>query len=228
MLDYFKRKLIGRYYSINELDKQLERYLNYDFGFFVELGANDGFSQSNSLYFEKKRKWRGILVEPSLHNFFLCKQRRSKNNHVYCNACVGFEYKEKYVDIRYADLMSISEKLDLDIFDQHSHMENARKHLAKNEEIVCFGALAATLDSLLKRSKAPREIDFMSLDVEGAELEVLKGIDYTEYSFKYMLIEVRDLDRIESFLKPRGYELEKQFSSHDYLFKHVVQPPLVG
>jgi len=44
------------YASINDLDKQLEHYLDYDNGFFVELGANDGINQSNTLYFEKKKK----------------------------------------------------------------------------------------------------------------------------------------------------------------------------
>ena len=62
-------KLKGGYFARDELDKQLEQYVNYDNGFFVELGANDGFSQSNSLYFEIKRNWRGVLIEPTPHNF---------------------------------------------------------------------------------------------------------------------------------------------------------------
>ena len=73
----------------------------------------------------------------------------------------------------------------------------------------------------MEKSKAPKEIDFLSLDVEGAELAVLKGIDFDKFLFKYMLIEVRDIKRMESFLRQHGYILEKQFSSHDYLFKHI-------
>ena len=53
-LNYLVIKLKGGYFAINQLDKQLEQYVNYDNGFFVELGANDGISQSNSLYFEIK------------------------------------------------------------------------------------------------------------------------------------------------------------------------------
>ena len=63
-LNYLVRKFKGGYFSINQLDKQLEQYVNYDNGFFVELGANDGVSQSNSLYFEMKRNWQGVLIEP--------------------------------------------------------------------------------------------------------------------------------------------------------------------
>ena len=215
------RKLKGGYFSLSQLDKQLEEYVNYDDGFFVELGANDGVYASNSLYFEIKRNWRGILIEPTPNNFLLCKEQRSSENYFYCNACVGFDYEDKYVDIRYANLMSISENLELDLNDKDAHIQNAKKYLSNNEEVFSFGAVATTLNSLLKKSNAPKEIDFLSLDVEGAELEVLKGIDFDEFTFKYMLIEVRDINKMENFLNKHGYKLEKQFSSNDYLFSSV-------
>jgi len=219
--NFLVTKLKGGHFSINQLDRQLEEYVNYDDGFFVELGANDGVSQSNSLYFEVKRNWRGVLIEPSPHNFLLCKEQRSNKNHIFCNACVSKDYKEKYVDIRYANLMSISQNLELDLNDKDAHIQSGEKFLSNSEEVFSFGAVAATLNSLLKKSNAPKEIDFLSLDVEGAELEVLKGIDFDEFTFKYMLIEVRDINRMENFLNNYGYKLEKQFSSHDYLFSKI-------
>ena len=82
-LEYLARKFKGGYFAINQLDKQLEQFVNYDNGFFVELGANDGVSQSNSLYFEMNRNWRGVLIEPTPHNFLLCKEQRSKENHIF-------------------------------------------------------------------------------------------------------------------------------------------------
>ena len=60
-----RRALRGKYTGLDQLDRKLEKYVDYDYGYFVELGANDGVTQSNSLYFEKYRKWRGLLVEPS-------------------------------------------------------------------------------------------------------------------------------------------------------------------
>ena len=66
------------YSGLNKLDKKIEEYLNYDDGFFVELGANDGVTQSNTLYLEKHRKWKGVLVEPTPHNFLKCLENRSK------------------------------------------------------------------------------------------------------------------------------------------------------
>ena len=134
-LNYLMRKFRGGYYSINQLDEQLEQYVNYDNGFYVELGANDGVSQSNSRYFETKRNWRGVLIEPSPHNFLLCKEQRSTENSIFCNACVSFDYKDKYVDIKYANLMSISENLELDLDDKDAHIKSGEKFLSVNEDV---------------------------------------------------------------------------------------------
>ena len=111
------------YYGLNELDKKLEEYVNYDNGFYVELGANDGVNQSNSLYFEQHRKWRGILIEPTPHKYLACCEARSEKNAIHCNACVGFDYKDKFVEIRYANLMSVSSSLTLDLLDTDAHLK---------------------------------------------------------------------------------------------------------
>ena len=217
---FITKYFLGASFSLNKLDKKLEKYLDFDQGFFVELGANDGVSQSNSLYFELKRNWRGVLIEPSPYNFQKCIANRGLKNSIFCNACVGFEYAEKYVDMKYANLMSISNNLDLDLSNKKLHIEKAKKHLRNNEIVFSFGAKSRTLNDILDEAKAPHNIDFLSLDVEGAELEVLKGIDFEKYKFKYLLIEVRDLKKMQLFLKKYNYFLLDQFSAHDYLFKY--------
>ena len=99
-------------------------------------------------------------------------------NNIFCNACVDFDFKDKYVEMKYADLMTISNNLDLDIISMDEHIKSVEAHLKKNQPIFDFGAKAVTLTSLLNISNAPKMIDFISLDVEGAELSVLKGIDF--------------------------------------------------
>lgn len=217
--NFLMTKFKSGYFGYNNLDKELEKYVDYNNGFFVELGANDGITQSNSLYFEMKRGWNGVLVEPSPNNYFACRENRSAKNNFFCNACVGFQYKEKYVDLRYANLSTISDNLELDIIDKDKHIEDAIQHLDKKENVINFGALAKTLTDILIESKAPELIDFMSLDVEGAELEVLKGINFEKYNFKYILIEVRNFDRINNFLKEYNYSHVKKFSGYNHLFK---------
>ena len=81
------------------------------------------------------------------------------------------------------------------------------------------------LTEILKKSKAPKLIDFFSLDVEGSELNVLKGVNFREYNFKYLLIEITDIDngeyvkKIIKFLDEKDYTLQANLTSYDYLFR---------
>jgi len=203
-----------------EMDKKLETFLPHRNGFYVELGANDGALASNSYFFELKKGWQGVLIEPSPNLYLSCVKRRGEKNHIFCNACVPFEYEEKYVTMKYSDSMTISENLSLDIGDKNEFIKSGDKHLLPGERSFEFGAKAATITSLLTIANAPLLIDFLSLDVEGAELAVLQGLDFDLFNFKYMLIECRDIDRLIDFLSPRGYKFYEKLSHHDYLFSY--------
>ena len=135
------------YFAPYQLDKKLQKYLNYDYGFFVELGANDGHTESNTLFLENKRNWRGVLIEPSPQQFLSCCYYRSKpGNKLFCNACVPFNYKKEYVDIEYANLMSVSVSLKNDLKDISKE--------GKNSIVMVFAAtnLVKDLDPALLRS----------------------------------------------------------------------------
>lgn len=216
-----KRLLQGRYFSLNQLDRKLERYVNYDDGYFVELGANDGVTQSNSLHFEKYRGWRGLLVEPTPHNFIKCRKNRAARSAVFCAACISFDYPQEFVRIAYSNLMSAPVSLESDIRDPRAHARLGSQFLGDGETVFEFGAVARTLNSLLLDAHAPRLIDFLSLDVEGAELEVLKGVDHQAFRFKYILVECRDFPRLSAYLADNGYCFVEQLSGQDYLFASV-------
>lgn len=218
-----RRLLQGRYFSLNQLDRKLEAYVNYDNGYFVELGANDGVTQSNSLYFEKHRNWRGLLVEPAPQNFLKCRQNRSSRDSIYCAACVSFDYDQEFVRIAYSNLMSTPVSLESDIQDPRAHAKLGDQFLSSGETVFEFGAVARTLNSLLVDADAPKVIDFLSLDVEGAELEVLKGVDHQAYRFKYILVECRDFPRLTTYLETQGYRFVEKLSGQDYLFAGAEQ-----
>lgn len=91
-----------RYYGLNGLDQKLEAYLDYDGSFFVEIGAPDGVTQSNTPYFEQYRQWFGLLVEPAQINYVKCRANRSPNTKIFCAACVPFGYTERFVPIVYS------------------------------------------------------------------------------------------------------------------------------
>lgn len=216
----FKFFKFGRY-APYDLDIKLNKYLNYDYGYFVELGANDGFTESTTIFLEQKKNWRGILIEPSPYQFLSCCNYRSlPGNKLYCNACVPFNFKKKFVEIEYANLMSISFDIENHIIDFKKHLISGRSHVKPTARSITFGSLPRTLDSILDESNAPKTIDFLSLDVEGSEIAVLKGINFKKYKFKYMLIECRRPIIIKQYLKKHGYLIIEKMTHHDYLFAH--------
>ena len=184
------------------------------------MGANNGVDQSNTLYFEKYRGWTGILIEPVLHNYFLCKKFRSHKNKFFCNACVSFDYKDVFVPIYYSNLMSVS-KNSLQFTPQH--IKELLRHLPENESPVLFGAVAKTLNSIMLEADAPKIIDLISLDVEGAKLDVLRGVDFSAFSFAFMCIESGNIEPITEFLRVRSYRFVDKISFQDYLFAYEGQ-----
>jgi FkbM family methyltransferase len=208
-----------KYKSSYNLDKKIESYIDFNNGYFVELGANDGITYSNTYYFEKYKGWKGVLIEPIPHKYLECRKNRSKETQVFCNACVSYEYKEKFVEIIYSDFMSTSLELETDIGNPVNHALLGKQFLEEDEDIFNFGAIAKPLNNILLKANAPKQIDFLSIDVEGAEIEVLKGINHTEYRFKFICIEIRNLQKITEYLTLNNYILIGQLSPHDYLFK---------
>ena len=210
----------NKYYALDKMEKKLIKYLDFNCGYFIEIGANNGITQSNTYYFEKVKKWRGVLIEPSQNNYLLCKKNRSKANKYYCNACVSFNFKEEFVKIAYSDLVSTPINLESD---ESNPFSRAKQGLTSfmEDEIPIYGAIPKTMNEILIDSSSTRDIDFFSLDVEGAEIEVLKGIDYNKYKFRYILVESSTPNKIEDFLAKHNYRLIEKLSYHDYLFEFV-------
>jgi FkbM family methyltransferase len=203
------------YTALNELDKKIEKYLNYKDGFFIEMGANDGINQSNTRFLEKKYNWRGMLIEPS-EKFTLLKKNRSKKNIFSDVACCSFKNRGKSIKFAYYNLMTLALNLKTDV-NIKKHKINAKKFSNNSYEFIKKGM---PLNDLLSKNNTPKIIDFFSLDVEGVELEVLQGINHREYKFKYLLIEVRNFNPINSFLLKKNYILLNKFTKKDYLYKY--------
>lgn len=219
---YYDFKNIRKtYYGHHELDRKLKKYLNYKNGFFVELGANDGVRQSNTYYFEKNFNWNGLLIEPIKSKYLKCLKFRSKNNFFYNNACVSFNYTNKKIKMIYSDLMSsIDDKKINSKIDAKKHALQGEKYLIKNEKIEEVLVDTKTLNEILDEINSPKIIDFLSLDVEGSELEVLNGINFSIYNFKFILVESRDDEEIIKYLNNLNYTLIEKISKRDLFFKY--------
>jgi len=205
--------------GLNGLDRALAEHLDLSRpGFYVELGANDGLRQSNTYFLERVHGWRGVLIEPALNNFLDLIRNRSTENAFFCVACVPFDYAEEFVRMTYANLMSISTSLDTDLPDAVQHLRDGTRFLRDSREMVDFGAVSRPLSDILVEAEAPARIDLLSLDVEGAELEVLRGVDHRRHRFDRMVVECRDVTRLDAYLGVGGYRRVSQLSVHDYLY----------
>lgn len=208
-LDFYSRP------SLHEIDRKLEKYLNYRNGFFIEVGGNDGFSQSNTYYLEKLRGWQGILVEGIPELYQQCVLERS-NSKVFNYALVADDFQESYVTMRYAHLMSLVKGALKSEEAEQSHIDRGSK-IEKNTISYEIEVPARTLTSILDECQVT-EIDFLSLDVEGFELNVLKGLNLNKYRPKYMLIEARFKEEIENYISELYVQID-QLSFHDFLYK---------
>ena len=191
---FFKK--FRKFNALNGLDKKLLKYINYDNGFYIECGANDGVDQSNTWYFEKFKNWHGFLIEAHPETFNELKKNRSKKNILINKFVVANNYKSKIINISDNDLMS--------------KISNFKKE--------SFLTQTMTLTDILKKNNAPKLIDLFSLDVEGYEFNVLEGIDFNDYKFKYFLIETNNFNKLNNYLIAKKYKFTDKFSNHDFLF----------
>lgn len=215
----YTRLFYGKYFGLNNLDQVLETYLPQKNGFFVELGANDGITQSNTKYFELFKGWKGVLIEPYPPNAKKCLKYRKSSTQVFQAACVSSDYAEETVKLLYSNLMTIELGRNGDITDPIAHALDGKQFLQNNEYVHEFDAPAITLTQILLEAKAPQLIDLLSLDVEGNELQVLGGLDFEVFKFKYICVETRTQGLISHFLELRNYEFLAELSGHDYLYK---------
>ena len=112
--------------------------------------------------------------------------------------------------------------LESDFFDPITFAYLGEIFLDNSENVFTFGSVEKPLNELLLKSMAPKIMELLSLDVEGPKIEVLKGIDYKNFKFKYMCIESRDIAKLNDYLTPLGYHLLEKLSSNDYLFTNEI------
>ena len=203
--------------AFNGIDSKLEKYLPKK-GVFIEAGAHNGISESNTYYLEKIKGWKGLLVEPIEGNYKACLKNRA-NSRIFNCALVSSHYDKDFITLQYGGLMSFVKDVHADKNSYEQRMNAIEKYHTDPVEIEVE---ARTLTSLLDECSFD-QVDFLSLDVEGYEIEVLQGLDLSVYRPNFLLIECRDAEskaNLENFLGD-VYACVEKLSSRDYLYKAI-------
>lgn len=203
-------------FALNTLDLKLARYLDFNRGFFIEAGGNNGVSQSNTLYFEKYQRWTGILIEPIPDLAAECIRNRPLCIVENC-ALVPFDFSEPEIEMHYCNLMSLVKGAMKSPEKDSAHVKLGCE--VQRLETYDLRVPARTLTSILDQHSISRPIDLLSLDVEGFELSALKGLDFNRYRPQFMLIEARFREEIDAFLK-FAYDPIAELSEHDVLYRN--------
>ncbi len=172
-------------------------------GYFVEIGSADGVTFSNTFLLEKKYQWRGICIEASPSYFELLKSIR---NATCLNICVDSEEGE---------VVFSPQGLFGGIVDEDTDNRDAEF----NKDLIKIKT--RPLVSILMEYNAPKVIDYLSIDVEGAEDRILCEFPFDEYRFNCLTIE-RPSSKLREILRLNGYILIKEIPHLDSFYVHKL------
>jgi len=196
-----------QYYSQLDQDKiVLQHYNNKSTGYFVEIGAWDGIQLSNT-YAMEKLGWTGICVEPLPDRYSeLVKNRSCKTYNVAIDKLGG-------------------QTLDF-VVDHMLSGDIKRIDLARVNTTNQIKVKTMNFTDLLDDAQAPSFIDFLSLDTEGSEYDILVGLDHSKYKFGYISVEHNYKEptrsNIRSFLESNGYKYKGPNKwDDDYIYSKV-------
>lgn len=175
-------------------------------GFFVEIGAAEGVEFSNTSFFEKKRDWKGICVEPRKIAFDVLVKNRS----CICeNVAISTDTKKAslFLEIRgeSAMLSGLVEKFN------PQHVERIKKEVdAQGQTVQQISVPTMTFEDLLVKNNVSH-IDYLSIDTEGGELDILKSIPFEKCTIDVISVENNYDDlSLRLFLEGKGYYFRKR------------------
>ena len=145
-------------------------------GFFVEFGATNGLGLSNSHLMEKEFSWTGILAEPAR-----CWHKELKKNRS-CNIETDCVWKDSnsILSFNQVDIPELSTIVSFSNTDSHSEARKSGETYEVN---------TISLSDLLKKYNAPKNIDYLSIDTEGSEYQILSHFNFSEFNFKVITCE---------------------------------------
>lgn len=199
----------GRFFSEAGQDMFLDRqvFKGRRGGVFVEVGAHDGVAGSNCLFFEAFRGWTGLMIEPSPSHYAAAAKARSATG-IEC-AIAAEAGTAEFLDIRrgYTQMSGLTASYDGEV------LESVEKNPRHEGELITVETrpLAEVLDE-----HGLAEVDYVSLDVEGAEPAILEGFPFDRIRVKAWTVENRDRDaKLRGLMRGAGYRLAAMLGLDD-------------
>lgn len=232
MLAFFDVSAV--FYSQHGQDKFVAEFFNYKpNGTFIEVGSSDGITQNNTYFFEKELGWQGICIEPIPHFFELLKKNRSA---ICINGCLaategfanfvvveGLMGGDNDQDTRVTHLSGLEGKFGSFAQNRIDSVVEAGRAEKKVIQVPCF-----LFNTVVAQNNMPI-IDYMSIDTEGSELEILSSIDFDTVTIR--LIGVENLthlnkensgNQIRELLVSKGYRFIKRLGGDEFYAKMGV------
>jgi FkbM family methyltransferase len=196
----------------------VENFLIWDFfqrntiGFFVEVGAHDPLVFSQTWLLERYG-WKGILIEPQAACCEKLRQQRP-NSTIFQVACTSPEGKKIHGEAKLF-LGDTASSLKPNMFDPSTTYRGV--------EIVKL----MTLDEILEEVGFDKKLDFLSIDTEGSELEILHGFNIKKYNPTLILVEYHVYSlKLHNYLKDHGYKLVRRTKNNNWYIPKSVKFPV--
>jgi FkbM family methyltransferase len=164
-------------------------------GFFVEFGATDGILLSNTFLLEKEFGWTGVLAEPG----------KRWHRDLQKNRSCHIESKCVWRNSQSVLTFNETREGEYSTIDSFGSSDSHTRERAKGKK---YTVTTISLEDLLQKYNAPRRIDYLSVDTEGSEYEILSSFDFDKYEFSAITCEHNfspHRDEIFSLLTSKGY-----------------------
>ncbi|MEM6620538.1 MAG: FkbM family methyltransferase [Pseudomonadota bacterium] len=205
-----------RYFSQAGQDRVVDRILGAKTGgIFADIGGYDGVTGSNTLFFELFRGWQGVLVEPSPTQLRVAEGVRRCPALPY--AVAGREGTLDFMEVTagFTQMSGFLDSYDADLL--------ARVRGDPRHQEVIHTLETRTLGSILDEAGLTK-VDFLSLDVEGGEMDILTNFDFDRYEVDIWSIENNTSDpALPDLMQARGYDLV-EFAGVDDIFRKRRAP----
>jgi len=190
----FQTKVINRFKNppINELSLVREFFGNKKTGFYVDIGANDPILQSQTFHLDSIG-WDGLLVEPLPYHQDSLKEKRTGK--IIPFACSNPDNHNK--------ILTLIDNDGLSTLELNWASSKNKSSQAKTINVVC-----KTLDYILEENEVKPEFEFISIDIEGHEMEMLKGFNISRWRPKLILMEDHVFSHQKhNYMVSSGYKL---------------------